>query len=143
MDKSNNTFEWNGLTYIVKPFNLNTLFALYEGISSSMENGKIIRDMFGNTCKALLEGTTQTAKNFLSSGELATSILNSEDVEKAMEFKERLDFFSTSYTERGNALKKSAPDLTELLARKEPKASVLQSPRGMKKGRGHSGWRAE
>ena len=95
--------------------------------------------MFGNTCKALLEGTTQTAKNFLSSGELATSILNSEDVEKAMEFKERLDFFSTSYTERGNGLKKSAPDLTELLARKEAKVLAPLSPKGTKRGRGHSG----
>jgi len=134
-----NTFTWNGLAYVVKPFNMGNYFALLEGIGVATENGKILTDLFLNNCKALLEGTTQQAKSFLSSGELAKSILNSEDFEAANEFKERLDFFSTSYIEKANALKKSAPDLTELLAQKEAKALSQQSPKVTKRGRGHSG----
>lgn len=136
MQEKNNTFEWNGFTYLVKPFSLATLFAIYEAIGNSAGS---VSGIFKQTCIALLEGTTQTAKNFLSSGDLATSVLNSEDVEKAIEFHERLNFFSTSYVMRGEDLKKSAPDLTELLARKEAKALAPLSPKGTKRGRGHSG----
>jgi hypothetical protein len=139
MTQTIETLSWNGLTYTVKPFTLDTLFALYEAISNSMENGRIIRDMFGNSCKALLEGTTNEAKSFLATGGLEKSVLSSEDVEKAMEFKEKIDFFSASYTERGNALKKSAPDLTDKLTRKQAKASNPPSRKGTKEEPEHFG----
>lgn len=134
-----NKLKWKGLSYTVKPFTLGTLFSLWEGIATAAESGKTITGTFEIGCKVLLEGDTKEAQGFLISGALAKAVLTSEEVETAYAFKEQVDFFSNSYSDRGLKLKESAPDLKDKLAAKEPASLLQKRQKGSKQEAAHSG----
>lgn len=133
------TLTWKGFTFTVKPFTLGTLYDLWEGIGDAAEGGKMITGTFQSNCKVLLVGSDKAANGFLLSGELAKSILDSEDVEQAMAFKNRIDFFTNSFTTRGQRLMESAPDLKDQLVQKAAKASRPKSQKDTKAEPAHSG----
>lgn len=131
--------KWDRFEYEVKPFNLGTLYDLWERISEAANNGKVLSGSFDAACQALLKGASKEAQAYLNNGSLVASILGCEDIEKAIGFKDRVDFFSTSYSERGQKLKKSAPDLTDRLEAKEPQAQTRKSRQASKDDSAHSG----
>lgn len=131
--------KWERFEYEVKPFCLGTLYDLWERISEAAENKRVLSGSFDAACQALLKGSTKESHAYLMNGSLVAAVMNCEDVEKAMEFKERVDFFSTSYSERGRKLQKSAPDLSDQLAAKDPQQQTRKSRKGTKHEPEHSG----
>jgi len=133
------TLTWKGFTYSVKPFTLDTLYSLWETIGTVQDSGRMLRGVFEGACQTLLSGNSKEAHAYLISGELAKAVLTSEDVEAAIAFKGRVDFLSQSFTNRGQELMKSAPDLTDKLQAKASKALAPQSRKATKGEPAHSG----
>lgn len=133
------TLVWNGLTYSVKPFTLDGMYAFMEGVSALKEGASKLRGMFELGCRVLLIGSSKEAQASLESGELAKSVLESEDVKLALQFKSRVDFFCVKFTKQSKELMESAPDLTGKSPAKGRKVSSPKSPKNTKAVRGHSG----
>lgn len=113
------TLTWKGYTYTVKPFTLGNYFTLIEGVSEGSSDTMNLGLIFRNTCKAILKGVTPKDQAYLVADGLADDILTTEEVQAASDFKEEVDAASANFIQRAAALKKSAPDLTDKLARKE------------------------
>ena len=134
------TLTWKGYTYTVKPFTLGNYFSLIEGVSEGSSDGMNLSLIFRNTCKAVLQGVTPKDQAFLIADGLSNEILNAEeDIQAASDFKEEVDELSKNFISRAAALKKSAPDLTDKLVRKERRALAPKSRKGTKEEPAHSG----
>ena len=138
--------KWGGFTYETA-FTLGRYYDLCEGISDLQEGieggiAKGISALRANltaSCKILLKGSTKEAQEFLDSGLLIESILQSEDANAAFAFKGRLDFLSLDFMKQGTALMGSAPDLTDKLTAKTQKSLAQKSRKAMKEEPAHSG----
>jgi hypothetical protein len=131
--------KWDRFEYEPKTFCLATLYDYYERVGEAGKTGKVLTGSFDAACQALLKGTTKEAQAYLTNGSLTSSVLNCEDAEKAMAFKKQVDFWRDYFSERADALEKSAPDLTAQLQAKKQRSQSRKSPKDSNTDTAHSG----